>query len=207
MAISFDGSSYCESAANFPLPVQFETVTFWLKLDSVVGTQNLFGVEAKWLCRMVGDQFENKLYKAGGAAFLSTQTFVTDRWYHIACQGDKITGDASIVIDGLEDSSVTIHKANATENLFRVGEFEGQLDDLRVYDRSLGMSEIDTIIGARGRDGIVDGLQSRWLFNDAAPGVASGAGLVRDRSGATHLTPTLSPLFIPSELTFRRRAA
>jgi hypothetical protein len=48
----------------------------------------------------------------------------------------------------------------------------GRLDDLRIYTRGFTPSEIQTIYGAQGKDGIVDRLIARYPMNEQGVGIS-----------------------------------
>lgn len=84
---------------------------------------------------------------------------------------------------------------------------DGRIQDCRCYSRALSAAEIQTIFSCEGRDGIVNGLQSRFKLTELAPGsTASGAGTVRD-SGLqqNNGTPTASPVYAEWIVANRRR--
>jgi hypothetical protein len=87
-------------------------------------------------------------------------------------------------------------------------EFDGIVEDVRMYDRALSLGEVQTIYAARGGDDIVQGLSHRWLLNEGPAGqAATGAGVNKDMTGADHGTPTASPIYKASNLRFRRASA
>lgn len=87
--------------------------------------------------------------------------------------------------------------------------FNGIAEDFRIYTRALSVAELETIIGAQGRDNIVSGLLHRWRCNEGSEGAtASGAGSIKD-SGAAQVngTPIFSPTYRASQLSFARAYA
>lgn len=76
---------------------------------------------------------------------------------------------------------------NNTNGFFGSGEtgtadeYNGLIEDVRIYDRALADDEIATIVATNGKDGIWSGLQARWPCMDRAPGVAA-SGAVQDIS-------------------------
>lgn len=85
-------------------------------------------------------------------------------------------------------------------------DFDGIIEDFRIYNRTLSQAEVTTIYNARGIDNIYHGLLHRWLLCEEAPGVeASGSNTVKDMVGQNHGTPQLTPVYIGSQLKFRRR--
>lgn len=93
---------------------------------------------------------------------VSSQSLATGRWYHVA--GVRAGRSLKIYIDGVERGSVTIPSGALTTNNDALqisestgntdGVLNGKLDELRIYNRSLSLSEIqalanpDTIVSA-----------------------------------------------------------
>jgi hypothetical protein len=87
-----------------------------------------------------------------------------------------------------------------------IGNFDGIIDDVRIYNRNLSAAEMATIFAARGHDAIVDGLVSRWLMNEKAPGAtASGASSIKDIGpGGNHGSPVGTVTYAESQLSIMR---
>ncbi len=65
---------------------------------------------------------------------------------------------------------------------------------------------MQTIYAARGSDGIVDGLVSRWLLNEGAPGTnPSGTNIIDVGGGGNTMTAVGTTTYSGSRLSFRRR--
>jgi hypothetical protein len=105
-----------------------------------------------------------------------------------------------------DDSGQTFLTANLGDGFRNV---DGPLGDLRVYNRILTPAEIQTIYQARGVDGIVAGLLSRWPMDEGPDGgVASGTDTVKDVGGSENDgTPTNSPDYDDGIIRSRRRVA
>lgn len=90
--------------------------------------------------------------------------------------------------DNLNNGSIT------TSQIFRLGGNNGIFADMRVYNRVISQSEMETMFYARGADNITSGLLARWLLDELPEGtIASGTNLFRDVSGSGfHLSPVLS---------------
>ena len=103
---------------------------------------------------------------------------------------DNTTADACIIGSSLAGSSAFVN---------------GILEDLRIYSGLLSDNAMRTIYESRGRDGITENLEARWLMQDAAVGAAPASiadmGLYK-RTG----TPSNSPLIMPGFVAGRRRA-
>ena len=81
-------------------------------------------------------------------------TFADTNWHHLACTYDLATRQRIVYVDGIgwqTKNSVAI-QANGTFNIGRVpwgeGYFSGTIDDVRIYNRALGQSEIQTDMNA-----------------------------------------------------------
>ena len=140
---------------------------------------------------------------------------VPGTWYHIAGQFIPSTA-VQIWQDGVlsneKTSGVPATMYNPPNNVVLGNRsdgsqgLDGKLDDVRIYNRNLSAGEMQTLYAAEGRDGIVEGLISRWLFNEGAEGVTlSGSGSVKDVGpGGNHGTPSGTSTYIGSELSWRR---
>jgi hypothetical protein len=61
-----------------------------------------------------------------------------------------------------------------------LGGANGVMEDVRCYNRVLGQNEVLTIYTGQGKDGIVAGLQNRWMLNEGAPGGSISTGSIVD---------------------------
>lgn len=145
----------------------------------------------------------------------SASALPVGEWIHIAGQFVPSTA-VQLWVDGVLSNENTAGIPSAMHdpsNNVTLGNrpdgsqpFDGKLDDCRIYNRNLSAAEILTIFHSHGRDGIVDGLVSRWLTNEGSPGtVPSGADVIRDCGPkGNHGTPTGSHTFTTSHLSWRR---
>jgi hypothetical protein len=140
----------------------------------------------------------------GGNANSTTTGLMDGQWHHVAVTfpaGGTLIRDIRIYVDGYEDTDFytngdTQIVNTSTENAFEIGmanggtiyPFNGQTDDVRVYDRELTDAEIlalyetDYIADIDG-DGTVNlpdlaGLSTNWGINDC--GSCSGADFTGD---------------------------
>ena len=83
--------------------------------------------------------------------------------------------------------------AGANED-FLAGFWNGDIEDCRIYNRALSQEELETIVAAKGADGIVNGLQVRYPMTDGPPGstVVTCANVIRD--GDIDMAGPLRPL-------------
>lgn len=104
----------------------------------------------------------------GGPRFTSSQFYVADgNWHHVAVTYDQGTnGQASVYVDGMLDTVVSNPGAWSwpTNQEIELGRshdswwyiYDGQLDDVRIYDRILTPEEITTIATPATSDQLVD---------------------------------------------------
>lgn len=134
-----------------------------------------------------------------------------DQWFHLAGQfipstAIEIWQDGVMENDNTTGIPATMHNpVNDVSIGGRPdpnGNVNGLIADVRFYDRNLSANEMQTIFAACGRDKIYDGLISRYLLNEGAPGVTvSGANSVKDLGiNANHGSPLGSPTYASSEL-------
>jgi len=152
-------------------------------------------------------------------------TFTADgRLYHIAIAYDNssVSNDPIIYVDGTSESitenstPVGTADSDAAQD-FLIGNqpvsfnraFDGNIEDVRLYNRILSAAEIQTIYVSKGIDGIFNGLVGRWVRDEGAPGVtASGASTNKDLSeNGNHGTPTSSPVYAVSTIKKKRKKA
>jgi len=84
---------------------------------------------------------------------------------------------------------------------------DGTIEDFRIYNRILGPAEILTIFAQKGSDGILTGLQNRFLFNESGPGVlATATGAFVDLGpNKRNFTPVASPAYGTGVIRARSR--
>ncbi len=150
----------------------------------------------------------------GGTTVEGTFLPANDVWHHAVWTWDGTTN--RLYVNGVEDANSLTALQTAAITDINFGRwtggseyYPGTLDDMRIYDRALSPEEVATIYAARGTDGIVDGLVSRWLMNEGSEGsAASGAGNVRDSAiNANNGEAFTSPTYEAGGLRFRRKTA
>lgn len=126
----------------------------------------------------------------GGSGVATTENYNENEWQHIACVVYFTTRLGIIYRNGVElpyapagrnfgsmtagNTSNTQVKAvavGANED-FISGFWNGDIEDVRFYNRALGVDEIRSIYAGMGVDGIVSGLEARYPLNDGGIGQA-----------------------------------
>ena len=138
-----------------------------------------------------------------------------NQWYHLMGVWTAATNSVQFFVDttaqsGAGDLSTVSPGTAGILNFGRRSDadpsntfFDGYIDDLRVYNRALPLDEIQAIFACKGTDGIVYGLQNRWLFNENQLGAVVTS--ITDIIGGYNGTPGNSPTYEESSLKFRRR--
>ena len=122
-----------------------------------------------------------------------------------------------IYINGVEDgiSAVFSDTLSLTNSPVWIGNnaqstarsWDGVMDDVRIYDRTLSPAEVETLYTIRGTDAINDGLKLRADFREGSPGTVITGTDVKDRSSDAHvITVVNSPVYAESALRSVRRA-
>lgn len=150
----------------------------------------------------------------GGSALVSAAANpTTGVYHHLAYTYDGTTH--RLYIDGVFSNSTTVANVSGAETIVEI--FGNQwtengvqtLDDVRIYNRALSVSEVQTVYACRGIDSIVSGLVSRWIFSEGAPGSSpSVATQIRDLAGTNNGTAFSAALtnltYTATQLKYRR---
>lgn len=193
------------------------SVMAWVKVESLTRTWQaiLTKGDNSWRLHRHGNNNGIALHLSG-LTFPGNAGNINDGlWHHVAG-----TWDGANIIQYVDAVALTTTAAvgsislgdflvNIGENAQATGRYwDGLIDDARVYSRGLSGAEIATIYGARGVDGIVDGLVSKWRMKELASGVAATvAGSVKDAQAANNGDPIASPVYGEGILRFRRKVA
>jgi hypothetical protein len=210
MSLSFNGSSQAvQIAAGRPFHknVAAGTLMAWVKQAAFTGTSmaivGFFGGLATTRAKitLIGApanaiQIRARSLDTDAGSNVQTVTpVVVGELTHIAAVIHYNQRTGIIYINGAANvigifSTMTASNTSNTNNtngFFGSGEtgtadeYNGLLEDVRIYDRALSEDEIATIVATQGKDGIWSGLQGRWPCMDRPPGVAA-SGAVQDIS-------------------------
>ena len=139
----------------------------------------------------------------------STTTIGTTTIHHVVGVYDDAAGQLRVYVDGvLENTLNDTAGAGNGENL-NIGRrpdgtryFNGEIEDLRIYDRALSDAEIASWANGRGKDRVFQGLGLRLGMREKPPGaVAIGLQNLQQGSAITAgSTITLSSYAIPANL-------
>ncbi len=182
-ALKFDGAN--DLVVSSPHSVLTEyTVEAWIKLNNlnnqniITATDNMgTSISASHQIKLVSGKFEHYLYDGSARTLTSTITVTTGTWYHVAISA-KNNGKMKITVNSNETVSAfnigtiwqNLNKFHLGGNAIGVGYFNGELDEVRIWNRQLCLEEI-----INNKDGEIattaPGLVTNYHFNQ---GVAGG---------------------------------
>lgn len=208
MGVSFDTTNQID-IAGWGVPTLDIAFSFWVRFNTVTGTQRPFGSDNLMEIRLVGTTMSNDIYNTGGPA--SATVFAANTLYHLVAQGTPAAA-TSFYVNGVFDSSGTSTAGTPTGTTLALGSrtgstqrLNGDMWDFRVYDRLLTATEIAMIFATRGADDIRD-YRNRWLLNEGTPGTTVSTAI--DSTGTNNGTGVTSPVYTDdSILKLRRRVA
>ena len=178
MAIQLKNKLQCVNCGNILQPTENATVCCWFYNTNNSTYQMLFGREDN-AGTQPGYHLEINTSQKGAYhsdhgpnMVYTTTTIALNTWYHMAGVRDSVAGVQKIYLNGVQEGSNANGVIDPVTSEFQIGQtlgwpgqgFVGILDDMRVYDRALNSSEIETIYACRSADTIVNGLQGRWMF-------------------------------------------
>jgi len=214
MGFDFPGTDFGAYTTTNLTPPTTGSICFWIRPQNLGGVQRVCATADNFECR-----FENALlindYAITGTSVINFGTFSNGTLYHCVATWNVSSTAGQAYRDGSLVSSAS-DRNGVTAGLFTlsgrngIGQyFEGELYDIRIYNRILSANEILTIYNSKGMDSIVYGMIHRWMMNEQSPGIAfSGSGAAKD-IGANQLNLTAytgPPAYIyDASLSGRRR--
>ena len=172
----------------------------WANLDSISGDQAIVEVEDKLKIKYNSSDsnfqafMHNPIEGSGSYSCNGTTSPSTGTWYHVVMTWDN--SNLKIYVDGSQENSISASECDLDSvsrdcvlgyNVYSDSSyFEGQTDDVRIYDRVLAPTEIDKLYKGVRISRI--GLQGHWQMNEGEGTTAhdkSGEGNNGDIIGAT----------------------
>jgi hypothetical protein len=235
MALEFDGATqYIQVAQTKDLPIYNETtysVCGWVKApaqdDKRIFAEGSSASNNPLLTIGSGrttDSTTNKLQvyirNDAGTALLgaygtkSTTTVFDDTWHHF-CWNDN-NGTAELYIDSVKDATNFNYTRSGTLTLNRTGIaaviraevshwLNGELFDIRCYNRCLTANEIAEIYHHRGADKVWQGLVGRWRLDEKTSGTLAEHTDVAPHNMTSNNSP--SPYVASADNEFEGKAA
>jgi len=194
------------------------TASMWIKRDTTGNYDELLHKgntsNAGWLFiidQTDADQFE--------MVFLGVQTYTfnktltdTSSWHHVVFTYD-LSNNANLYFDGEFQQTIAGSDANVATQDFSIGtrvggftrHFDGQLDEVRIYNRALSADEVRRLynhtqpyVNKTNKGRLTNGLVGHWTFDgpDMFPNVldVSGQGNHGDIVGQTSTTTAIGKI-------------
>jgi len=152
---SFNGiSRYVVAQSNLGDLSGAGSICAWVNTNSTtqrIIAANIFGANSKLILGINSATFIGTRYD-GSTNAVSSSALTTNTWYHVAFTSDGVT--ENIYINGvLDNAGTSTLSITATSNLFTVGRnengsnyFNGELDEVMVFDKAISQSTIQDII-------------------------------------------------------------
>ncbi len=195
-ALDFDGiNDYVTAGGQSSLGVsdQAYSISAWAKISSNENNGNIIVVSATdggggWCVPML--VVDNGFFKAisyNGSFFTVQPSTAAEKqlWYHLTTTWDATNG-LRLFVNGILASSTAqgTYSASGGTNIIQLGldtncggdtgYFEGQIDDVRVYNRALSVTEVNSLyrenatkINSSQNTKQTNGLVGLWSFNGA----------------------------------------
>lgn len=184
MAINFDGSNRAVYFGNMNqiLNITTRTYSLWFKLTSTVS--DIYNSAFSWMNDDTGGRIYIRTapriafyykYTTGAGAWEATTNLSLNTWYHVVIiyNNNSASNDPQIYLNGNLQSINEIAAPNGslptetgytiignvlTETQNYTYNFDGIIQDIRVYNRALSTNEIEILADSRALRTVVDGL-------------------------------------------------
>ena len=204
-SLHFDGSDdYVQTSFPAITGADSRTVEAWIKTtknsqpstgagQSVIADMGFMSTGARFTFNIL---WGNAIRIEVGGSGLSGQTAVNDgNWHHVACvYARSATNKYSLYVDGVLDTSgnitTTLNVGNGNLRIGRrvdnVNHFEGNIDEVRVWDHARTANEIDSLKGEE-ICASASGLVAYYRFNEGtANSNNSGVSTAVDNSSSSN---------------------
>ncbi|CAA6826142.1 MAG: internalin, putative [uncultured Sulfurovum sp.] len=162
-ALQFNDDDYVEPSDHNDLSTSSYTVSLWAKLDSnsCPSTTAIFE-QNRWRTGHVGMYINGGSCKPqlrNGSHYFSAEEDMSDGdWHHLVFTYDQSSQVAKIYVDGnLKETATGVSHQTGTDKPTRIGgnnddseTFPGKLDEVRVYERALDITEISELFSTPG---------------------------------------------------------
>ncbi len=173
----FNGSGdndYVNLSSDINLSGDF-TYSWWMKANSLAQSSPIFEKDANdlWIEFRGGNYLQIKESGESSEAWYPGWTAQTEKWEHVVITRESNVDTA--YLNGVA-GGVT-HAGTAAMGIDRIGMrnteyFNGEIDEVRIYDRDLSANEIEALyksgrakINASQNNQLTDGLVGFWSFN------------------------------------------
>ncbi len=182
------------------------TTSVWIRPDSVTGTHTVIRHDNNFGIDLANDEI--RWYWEGGSAYHDTTAanLSTGQWYHIV--GTYFSGGSSnnvqVYVNGVaqtlsndDETNTPSASSGVVASSWLGSYYDGQLDEVRIYDRTLSPDEVWQLYRLGTPTGTETSLKGYWSFN----GQDMSGTMAYDRSGSgNNGTLTNSPAITEGKL-------
>lgn len=149
-AFLLDGANdYFTTPTNGYTGAQTYTIETWIRKNSATTTNFIWENESPLSAPSLESNGSQFLFYVGGSSSLSTGPLDENKWYHIACQYDKVAQVQRLYVNGILKGTNAVNVSDAIENKLFFGSrtgnqffFDGQIDEIRVWNTTLTQTQI-----------------------------------------------------------------
>ena len=222
--LSFDGTDdYVQSASFATIPTSV-TIAAWIYPTAGGVAVSELGVGGGWHVSQIEVKSTGEIrvgYWTGGATSVSLGTFSLNQWHHVVLTYSSSGTLGSGYVNGvLVNTQVATKQWPGSALQYGIGKsdttnfgdgtyFNGKIDEVRIYNRALGASEVLALyksgaatLSAVQRNPVTNGLIGLWSFDGRD--VVNGAFLDRSSAGThpAYMSSTMatSTAYVPGRI-------
>ena len=203
-------------ANGLPLTQAAKSISFWINLanlttpavQSVINAIENDGGNFGYQVGVRNNGIIMVWQYGGGVVIAAPAAIAINTWVHFAYTFDGTTH--RLYQNGVQVATatgVTMQTGAPVDiqigNNFWNEALNGRIEDVRMYDRSLGANEVMTVYTLRGCDVIVLGLDGRWKLNEAGSGAVTEP--IDESEYDRQCTVTGTPTYINSILHYKHK--
>ncbi|MFP9060506.1 malectin domain-containing carbohydrate-binding protein [Natrialbaceae archaeon A-chndr2] len=219
-----ESDSYLEVADDETLDVDDElTISVWIHPENLGGAQGIVSKRNSWNDEQAFSLFaynEDRLYvdiDGTSNRFASNTVLEEDRWYHVVVVYDGAAEETRLYVDGqLDTTSQAVSSIPAYNSSLTIGEldtnrgaeFNGRIDEVRLYDRALSTAEVGSLFDTTNTGSFTtdwrtseetlssDRLQLENVSATIPPGTSATVTVEADTTGSGTLDASSDPISI-----------
>lgn len=134
---------------NIPLGTSDRSISFWFKTPGFPTNGSLlftYGSETAYQNFGITGTRNGGEYKVGfysnSYASVTSTVIPENTWNHLVAVFDNATKNVKIYLNGANIGIINRPLLNTTLDFFKIGDFNGAIDDLKIYDRAITDSEV-----------------------------------------------------------------
>lgn len=134
---------------NIPLGTSDRSISFWFKTPGFAfpgATLFTYGSETTYENFGISSSYVSGSFKvaflSSSYASVTTAIIPENSWNHLVAVFNNATKDLKIYLNGTNIATINRPLLNTTLNFFKIGGFNGAIDDLKIYNRAITDPEV-----------------------------------------------------------------